>query len=195
MIKICSVSLCLQEAHSGSDGYCRSHYVKNNRYSDPLYISKPKRSAIEKIEFVKNSVQTAGDDCIIPYWSPTSAGYFNLNIEGVRVRAHRYALSIHTGVPYTTDKLCLHAPVKCHNRACINPLHLRWGDASDNAKDKLKDGTSSRGSMRYNAKLTPEKVRYIRNSSKPYKEIAEYLGVSVGCVSEVARGVNWAWVK
>jgi hypothetical protein len=60
-----------------------------------------------------------------------------------------------------------------------------------------------RGEAHFNAKLTPEKVREIRQrtanrvrfGNDPLKAVAFDFGVSVQCVSHIIKGRRWAHVK
>ena len=59
--------------------------------------------------------------------------------DGVRVeRAHRVACWLAHGPP--KSKLANHARHLCHNPACCNPRHLRWGTPRQNAQDGVAPG-------------------------------------------------------
>ena len=70
------------------------------------------------------------------------------------------------------------------NNAASN---LEWVSHSDNVKHSLETGLRKR-------KLTPEQVRKIRESQKKQSEVAEEYGVSQTMVSQIRRGVLYAWV-
>jgi hypothetical protein len=67
-------------------------------------------------------------------WLGTSAksGYGVLRVNGKTVTAHRISLFLH-GVDIE-KKSVLHS---CDNRNCVNPLHLRTGNAKDNNADVM----------------------------------------------------------
>ncbi len=85
----------------------------------------------------------------------------------------------------------------CHNDG--NPANdalsnLRWGTHSDNEKDKLLHGTSSRGENNSRAKLTAEQVLTIRNQSGSHHEIAAQYGISRPTVSFIKSRRYWSWL-
>lgn len=54
--------------------------------------------------------------------------------------AHRLVMTVLSGVPYVDAP----APVVrhlCNNAPCVNPLHLRFGTRSENARDSVEAGT------------------------------------------------------
>ncbi len=72
--------------------------------------------------------------------SPTT-GYGNFWYGGNTHSAHRYAWEQANGpVP-----LGLQMRHKCRNRHCVSLSHLETGTASENARDKWRDGTAQNG--------------------------------------------------
>jgi hypothetical protein len=67
----------------------------------------------------------------------------------------------------------------CRNRACVNPDHLEVVTRAQNQQ---------RGA---HAKLTWEKVKWIRDSPAPTTQIARELGISATTVSKVRRHLSW----
>ena len=51
---------------------------------------------------------------------------------GVVVRAHRFICWAFHGKPPDVKPQVRHT---CHSKACLNPAHMRWGDAEENAAD------------------------------------------------------------
>ena len=61
------------------------------------------------------------------------------NGKGVHLRANRVALALTVGFAEAPEvSSCLH---RCDNKWCVNPAHLYWGTANQNAHDKRKEGT------------------------------------------------------
>jgi hypothetical protein len=109
------------------------------------------------------------------------------------VKAHRLALAFFTEQMPPADIYALHG---CDNPPCCNPHHLRWGRHSDNLRDSWQRGRR-RGSAKMTgennpgAKLTWEKVRYIRASKLTQIEIARKLGIRHQQVSAIIRRKIW----
>jgi hypothetical protein len=68
------------------------------------------------------------------------------------VYAHRYVLTLTAGPPPFPRAVAAHAPLVCHNPACVNPRHLRWASQAENAADMKIDGTYSKPPNRYAAR-------------------------------------------
>lgn len=56
-------------------------------------------------------------------------GYGFVKIDGVQRRAHRVALEQHLGRKLASHEWVLHS---CDRPACVNPAHLRIGNAAEN---------------------------------------------------------------
>jgi DNA-binding transcriptional regulator YiaG len=89
--------------------------------------------------------------------------------------------------------------VVCHGARgslCNEITNLYYGTHKDNAKDKLRDNTDSRGHKHHNVKLTEDDVRNIRlnKESLTAEEWAKRLGVSRRTVSAAKTGQTWAWL-
>lgn len=63
-------------------------------------------------------------------------GYGTWSEPGFRGLAHRYALS-QTEPPADPSLFACH---RCDNPPCVNPAHLYWGTAADNARDVMERG-------------------------------------------------------
>lgn len=102
----------------------------------------PKMS--ERVKYFYEMMVKETDECIVwPYGK--SWGYGTLLIRGKNYRVHRLALEYHGGKSPKDKPLALHAPVICHNTACFNYRHLRWGNSKDNGSDMFLDGTTNLG--------------------------------------------------
>ena len=84
------------------------------------------------------------DKCIEWPFSLTPSGYARVRYKGRRTSAHRIVLELSAGEPPTPEHHAAHAPLVCHNRACVNPRHLRWATPKENSLDKIADGTMGR---------------------------------------------------
>ena len=85
----------------------------------------------------------------------------------------------------------LHVLHTCDNRACVNPAHLWLGTNDDNIADMLRKRRNARGERMGSAKLRPEQVIAIRQSSGASRKIAAQYGVSSRCILQIRRGVSW----
>lgn len=69
--------------------------------------------------------------------------------------------------------------------------NLKWGTPAENGQDRIEHGTQSRGEHRYNAKLTDELVRWIREqaaSGRDYASIASECGMKENRVAKATTG-------
>lgn len=86
---------------------------------------------------------------------------------------------------------------RCDVRACVNPDHLEIGTPLDNAADMVARNLQSRGSHRWAAKLTEEKVAEIR-SRYARGELQSALGGAFGVgsptISNIVRRKTWKHV-
>jgi hypothetical protein len=123
-----------------------------------------------------------------------SSGYGHAKHKGRTAEVHRLALTLATrDTPVGHEA----AHGECHTRHCCNPAHLAWKTPTENQRDRLRDGTHSRGERSAHAKLTTEQVQYIRSVYTPYSReygpaaLARKYGVTPTCISVAARGVKW----
>ena len=128
----------------------------------------------------------------------TSSGYGNIWFDGKSSQAHRVSWQIHFG--FIPAELCvLH---KCDNKWCVNPYHLFLGTYADNAADRDSKGRNGHLTQpekflnKSNIKLSPEKVRFIRNNRSLFtkREMAKMFGASISTINAVIYHANWRTV-
>lgn len=123
-----------------------------------------------------------------------SHGYGQVKHKGRATEAHRLSLTLATGDAPAGHEA---AHGECHERRCCNPAHLSWKTPRGNQRDRVRDGTHSRGERSAHAKLTADQVRYIRSVYTPYSRefgpaaLARKYGVTPNCISVAARGLKW----
>lgn len=85
---------------------------------------------------------------------------------------------------------------KCQRKDCINPDHLNVGTRTENARDKIRDGTSGRGSLHPGAKIDEKTALEIFKSKgdRTISERATRYGVSIGIVRGIDEGRGWSWL-
>lgn len=185
----CSVAGCVESvAHRE---WCLKHYRRWLRNGDPTAGRIPHGSAIE---FVRSVVEDPPDGCaIFPYYGGGRRGRPRVWLDGKQINAARAALILATG----GDRHGMHAahePLVCHNPLCVNPRHLRWATAAENAADKAVDRTLVRGAAHPTAKFTEADIRAIRADDRPHSHIAAQYGTSKNYVWQIKNRHKWAWV-
>jgi len=126
--------------------------------------------------------------------NPESDGYGSFCYNRHRVKAHRLSLELHLGRPIMNGMIVAHNPIMCHNRSCVNPLHLREATQIENEHDKVLDGTHAMGQRNGRCKLTVENVLAIRADTRTCKIIALEYKVSEGAINDIKLRRNWAWL-
>jgi hypothetical protein len=144
--------------------------------------------------FHENVAKADGDGCWLWTGCDRGNGYGCLKVQGKLVSAHRVAFVIGHG--RQPDGLVCHA---CDNPRCVRPSHLFDGSPLDNVRDMEAKGRSSRtrGERQWNAVLTTELVRAIREKSAngmSHRAIAKELGVGKSTVSCAAGRKSWKHV-
>lgn len=126
------------------------------------------------------------------------AGYGVLGRGGSKriIRAHRLAWLIMEGeIP---EGMCLCH--KCDNRKCVNTSHMFVGTRKDNNLDGRNKGRMSKPPVRLGvdnnkAKLTPDKVRRIRNEyaagGTSHRKLGRKYGLDHSQIGHIVSGQHW----
>ncbi len=144
--------------------------------------------------FIDQAVASATDECIVWPYGLSDNGYGKVPIGGQMRNAHRVVLERAVGLPPAAGMYAAHAPLICHNRACVNPRHLRWATPKQNSDDKLIDGDTNRGERHGNARLTAVQVLAIFRDGRPASTVGAEYGVSRGTVLAIRSGRTWGWL-
>ena len=83
----------------------------------------------------------------------------------------------------------------CDNPACVNPDHLTYGTAQDDAEDRLAGGKTTRGERYRHAKLTEDKALAVLHASGTYAEIGKQFGISAKHVGKIKRAEAWGHLQ
>jgi hypothetical protein len=104
-------------------------------------------------------------------------------------RAHRIAYELCNG-PIPPGLSVLH---NCDNRHCINPAHLTIGTHAENMKAMLSRNRSARGIKQHKAKLTDNRVAYIKAMRGVFdaKTLAAKFSVTHSAIRDIWRGRTW----
>jgi hypothetical protein len=170
----CSVQGC--EKPTKARGWCTMHWTRWSRHGDPLW--EPPTSEARFWSYVdKNGpdgIHSQTSENLGPCWlwiTPTgTGGYGRLKVDGVLVKAHRFAYELLVGpIPpgLELDHLC-RVP------ACTNPAHLEPVTSAENTRRGLAvQATTARfAAMREVRTHCPHghpANEYLRNSAGNYK--------------------------
>ena len=191
----CRILGCELPVHTRRNLLCNKHSHRMRAHGDPMY--KSRAASGEPLRWLQEAVRNAGTECILWPFSSVNFGYGQLVFRGKKVHAHRAALLLAQGLQsFPKGAHALHGP--CHNRLCVNPRHLRWGDHGENMKDKVRDGTIVKGVRCHNSKLNPTSVRRIRElheSGVSPRDIAGEFGVATQTVNLVIKRKTWRHVS
>jgi hypothetical protein len=175
--------VCNKVIRGNRSKVCRACY-----YSQPRPRKNPRDLFMSHVEKTNNCWKWKA---LINY---LGYGKFRLYGDKNMGSAHRISWRLHKG-PIPERRFVLHT---CDNRACVNPDHLFLGTQDDNMKDASKKGRLQKGVQKYNAKLTDEKVRTIRNLFHIKKwsagKIARIFGLNEANAWRIANRQAWKHV-
>lgn len=129
-----------------------------------------------------------GGACEVWPYAKTN-GYGVIAIDYTQHRVHRVVLTRYKG-PAPADRP--QAAHSCGNRACVNPNHLRWASAVENAADRDRHGTTARFERAGSGKLTAADVAFVLASPLSARLLAERFGVHRSQIYRIRTGSRWA---
>ncbi len=117
-------------------------------------------------------------------------GYGRMYVDGTLVNVHRYAYSVFTGEDIPEGLVVRHI---CHNKGCINPVHLKLGTQADNMRDSIRARSAIRrlGLDSDPIRLSKSIAEAIRTDNRPQTAIGEEYGIGPNQVSRIRRGKVW----
>jgi len=143
------------------------------------------------VKWLKDHATYTGDDCLPWPFGMKPNGYGSVQVGTKWMNAHRAMCLMAHGEPAAGETDVAHS---CGNRACCNPRHLRHATRKANERDKLRHGTSARGTNNGHAILTEDAVRAIRESVASGRMLSEHYGVAQETISAIRHRKIWAWL-
>ncbi len=195
----CKVDGCPNK-HQGL-GYCDKHFRRFKKYgnTDTVLTSSEglRGTDFQKWFFSQCSNTDKPDECWEWQGCRGPQGYGELKIHSNTKRAHRTAWQLNAGREPLEGLLILH---HCDNPPCCNPSHLYEGTHQNNSDDmKMRDRYNPAiGERNGQAKLTEDKVRYIKQQLKkgtPVFIISDKVEISQSVVFSIRRGNTWKHIE
>jgi len=148
------------------------------------------------MKFLLAVVADPPDRCVLWPHTVSATGYGRVMVDGKIKNAHRIALQLFTAMD-GKGLLATHGP--CHQRLCMNPIHMSWGTAATNSADRIRDGSVPspdlcRGSASPQAKIDEATAMKIFRDRRTQHEIARCYGISRSTVAMIKTGARWSWL-
>lgn len=189
----CSIEGC-EKVRIGH-GYCSKHYQRFMRFGDANFHART--SPGEALEFLIGTVfEYSGDECLTWPFSSNSQGYGTVRFNDTRTLVGRIVCEKVYGAPPSREHEAAHSCGNGH-LACCTKKHLRWATRTENQRDRLIHGTTSRGENCGMAKLTEIQVHEIRalRGVKLQRDIAAQYGIGHSTVSMIQTRKAWPWLE
>lgn len=175
---ICNIPGCGRPHHS--HGWCLRHVKRWRRNGDPLggYASHG-----EHQRWLQAHADYVSDECLKWPFRSNSRGYAQTVVDGQIMPAARYMCFLAHGEPPT---LSLHAAHSCGrgDKGCVNPKHLRWATAKENAADAIAHGTMGK-------KLGFDSANFVRESTLSITALSEMFNISERSIENARFGRTW----
>lgn len=185
----CSVESCTRNVRSS--GLCGPHYHRQRRHGDP---TKGRVFDGERWDYMLKHMH---DDC--PKWPFSVNGGGRATIYDPshgRERLMQQVVCEMTHGPRPDGHEASHKCGKGH-LGCFGVSCITWKTVSANQMDRVRHGTSNRGTRQWMSKLSPELVDEIRScdGSLTQSAMAERFGVSQSTISVIRSKKSWGWVS
>jgi len=180
----CAVDGC--ERPKYARGLCTKHYTR-------FRATGSTEGGESREQWLKRHALYEGNNCLVWPFSHASHGRGIVRFDGELRSAPNVMCHLAHGKPPTINHEAAHSCGNGH-RGCINPRHLRWATRKENERDKAFHGTLRRGEAVNTAKLTPELVKAIRESSDSAPQLARVLGVTRNAIYAIRRRKTWKHV-
>lgn len=173
----------------------KAYYAKSGR----VYYSRFSRVDAAKVLLERRCIDQ-NTDCFLLYRQRKhrkkilrkTKGRISFHVKGKKHSLARVSAWIWLGFDLDSPLQVCH---KCDNPDCWNPRHLFVGTPLDNSQDMVKKGRVSRGEDRWNAVLTEDDIRIIRNSrGLSHEKLARLFGVSRPNIGKILRHETWKHV-
>lgn len=182
---------------------CEKKRAKNRRHCSMHVWRMKDHGSYEALrpkppETLADVLSQETDECIIWPHTLNGSGYGIIYLDRPSKKATmvpRLVLTQRVGGPPSPKHLALHGP--CHNPACVNYRHLRWGTQADNSADMLRDSTRLKGEDATPAKLTEAQaieIKRRRAAGETTVALGREFGVNSSTISRLARGENWSFL-
>ena len=172
---------------------CSEHYHRWRRNGDPLKRLRVRKG--EALEWLRQSVEYQGDDCLIWPFSRANDGYGRVFFEGKKSTSSRVMCVLAHGRPPTPRHQAAHSCGKGH-LGCVSPRHLRWATCSENQSERVPHGTSNRGERQHLSTLSESEVKAIHaeKATTSARLLAGRYGVSEATIYNIWAGRSWGWL-
>lgn len=196
---VCLIEGCGRPAGlpGSARGWCHTHYRRWQRHGNPLgqFRERPPAGSTLAEQFAwYRPGKPSADECWDWEGSTDAGGYGQIGRDGTMLKAHRVSYELHVG-PIPEGAWLLHS---CDRPICVNPNHLRSGNARDNTNDALSRDRIRKGEQHGQAKLTEQDVREMRRKraqGMTYLSIANQYGVGRATARNAILGVTWKHIK
>lgn len=135
-----------------------------------------------------------------PHWlwkgMLTPTGYApSLVFQKKHMAAHRVSWIVHNKSMDILDNNLL-VRHKCTYKHCVQPDHLETGSYADNGKDRIRDGTSGKGTQNAAAKISEEVAKQIKASKGTGTQVerSKKFNVPLSTVKNIDSGSCWTHI-